>query len=259
MSRPLGTNFMNTKIIIQARAGSSRLPNKVLLPFVGNKTILQVILENLLKEFSNDQLIVATTTSVQDDRIVELVKAYHINLFRGNESDVLNRFIECARAFNTEGIIRVCADNPFLLPKYIKTLIREAGPNDDYLSFAFPDNIPVIMSHIGLFAEYTTLNALNRVESLTDSLKYREHVTNYIYSHPEIFSVRFIELPVELAQRRDIRLTVDSQEDFEILKELYKVLPDVTDDNFLKSLIFHIDSSLTIKNRMKKQILKYEK
>jgi len=66
-------------------------------------------------------------------------------------------------------------------------------------------------------------------------------------------------MPKELRNRRDIRLTVDSLEDFNTLKELYKLLPAVTDENFLQSLIFHIDSNLSIRNNMIKQINKYEK
>ena len=250
---------MDVKIIIQARVGSTRLPQKVLLSFTENKSILQIIIENLLQSFSTDQIIIATTTSAADDKLVEAVKEYKIKIYRGNERDVLSRFIECAQIFNAENIIRVCADNPFLMPKFIEELIKEAEPSDDYLSYVFPDNTPIIKSHIGLFAEYTTLKALKKVAELTDSLKYREHVTNYIYMNPEHFHIRYLEMPKELRNRRDIRLTVDSLEDFNTLKELYKLLPAVTDENFLQSLIFHIDSNLSIRNNMIKQINKYEK
>jgi len=104
---------MYFKIIIQARLSSSRLPRKVLMPFVNNKSILQILIENLLKVFSKDQIILATTKSDIDDELEKFAINNKLNYFRGEESNVLKRFIDCAEHFKVSNIIRVCADNPF--------------------------------------------------------------------------------------------------------------------------------------------------
>jgi spore coat polysaccharide biosynthesis protein SpsF len=250
---------MDFKIIIQARLGSSRLPRKVLMPFVNNKSILQILIENLLKVFSKDQIILATTKSDIDDELERFSIKNKLNYFRGEESNVLKRFIDCAEHFKLSKIIRVCADNPFLMPKFITEIINNVDEEYDYVSFKFPDGTPTIKSHIGLFAEYTNLGALKKIAELTTDPIYLEHVTNYLYSHSSLFRIKFINLPPNLQNRKDIRLTIDSQEDFDNLKELYKNLPEITDENFLKDLLFAIDNDYQLKNIMIEQIKKYEK
>jgi spore coat polysaccharide biosynthesis protein SpsF len=250
---------MDFKIIIQARLGSSRLPRKVLIPFVNNKSILQILIENLLKVFSKDQIILATTKSDIDDELERFAINNKLNYFRGEESNVLKRFIDCAEHLKVSNIIRVCADNPFLMPQFITEIINNVDEEYDYVSFKFPDGTPTIKSHIGLFAEYTNLRALKKIAELTADPIYLEHVTNYLYSHSSLFRIKFINLPPNLQNRKDIRLTIDSQEDFDNLKELYKNLPEITDENFLKDLLFAIDNNYQLKNIMIEQIKKYEK
>lgn len=240
---------MDTKIIIQARSGSTRLPRKMLLPFFRGKTILQLIIERLINRFPPSDIILAIPDSQQDDCLVENTASYKINLFRGSEHNVLKRFTDAARHYGCNGIIRVCADNPFLLPQYIHTLIEQKLPTDDYLSFAFPDSTPTILSHIGLFAEYTTLDALNKIERLTDQTVYFEHVTNFLYTHPQQFRVRFLPLPENLASRTDIRLTIDTHEDFELLKEFYPLV-NLNAPDAVNRLLQAIDNNPKIKKQM---------
>lgn len=245
---------MNWSIIIQARVGSTRLPNKMIMPFSKGKSILQIIIENLLLVFPSDKIIVATTNSIFDNKIEEIANSYKLKVHRGEENDVLKRFIDCAENYSISKIIRLCADNPFIIPGYIQKLLQSATLNDDYLSFSFPDNTPTIKSHIGLFAEYTTLDALKKVASLTNENIYREHVTNFIYSNPDTFIARFLPLPSNIQKRKDIRLTIDTLEDFELLKEIYTKLPNVTSPDYINSLLLFIDKHPEVKLQMLKQI-----
>jgi spore coat polysaccharide biosynthesis protein SpsF len=159
---------MNTNkcgLIIQARAGSTRLPGKMLMPFYDNFTILEIMIKNLLNFFDKDQIILATTNNKIDDTIVAAGTKFNINIFRGDENDVLKRFTDAAEYYDISTIIRVCADNPFLQAKEVKRLYTEYTqlPEPvDYFSFAFPDETPVIKSHLGFFAEITTLAALKK-------------------------------------------------------------------------------------------------
>ncbi len=216
---------MSYRIIIQARLNSSRLPHKMIIPFYEDRGILDLIIERLLKHFGKDRLVLATTSKLKDDILADVALKHKIAVFRGSENDVLDRFIKSAEKESAEQIIRVCADNPFILPEYIENLI-EAFDLDimDYLSYRFLDNTPIIKSHIGLFAEIMTLDSLVKVRKQTDVKIYHEHVTNYIYENPEIFRVKFLDLPEIILNRRDLRLTIDTIDDFNMTKELYHQL-----------------------------------
>jgi len=245
---------MDWNIVIQARVGSTRLPQKMLMPFVEGKSILQIIIENLLYTFPKDKIIVATSTSPADEQIKSVVSNYGIKVFKGDENNVLKRFVDCCEMYNVKNIIRLCADNPFLVPNYIKMLVENVTNTDNYLSFSFPDGTPTIKSHIGLFTEFTTISTLKQVIQFTNEQLYTEHVTNYIYANPSKFNVRFLPLPNELQNRNNIRLTIDTKDDFDLLSDLYQKLPSVNSPDFVKSLLLLIDNHPEIKQRMLMQI-----
>ena len=117
---------MNIGIIIQARLGSTRLPGKVLKPFHGDKCILDIILDKL-HQASDAQVIVATSTSKDNDALVEHLERNGELVYRGSENDVLDRFIKAAKEFHIDGIIRICSDNPFIDPDGIKPRSMASG------------------------------------------------------------------------------------------------------------------------------------
>lgn len=98
--------------MIQARVGSTRLPNKILLPFYQNKCILQLLLDKL-RQVDGTNIVIATSKAPQNDAIEHLAKQENVLCFRGEENDVLQRFIDAAHAFDAERLIRICSDNPF--------------------------------------------------------------------------------------------------------------------------------------------------
>lgn len=246
-----------TSIIIQARTGSSRLPNKLIMNFHNGKNILELILERL-KLHSSFQIIIATTKNLKDNAIIEIAKKYSVDFFRGSEEDVLDRFIKSADYFEVDNIIRVCADNPFLQVNLLNQMFQkflEAETTIDYLSYNVKNHIPVIKTHFGFFAEIVTLESLKKVDKLTTQKKYREHVTNYIYEHPQIFNVKFIDAPNDLFYRSDVRLTIDTYEDFKLASEIY---PKVNVDNY-KAILNYLDQNIEEKKRMFKEINKNKK
>ncbi len=212
----------NTGLIIQARTGSSRLPAKIVLPFFKGKTILDIMIENLIQEFPERQIVLATTNNPKDAVLESYADKYGIRFFRGDEQNVLKRFVDAANKFNFLKIVRICSDNPFLNTHFIKELLDNYEDNVDYVSYAFKGNVPVIQTHIGLFAELTTRKTLEKVMSLTNDPKYTEHVTNYIYTHNNKFNLKYISLPSFLEERKDIRLTIDTMKDFEISQKVYE-------------------------------------
>ncbi len=214
-----------TGIIIQARQGSTRLPGKILKDFYDGQNILEILINKLKKSHKNLPLILATTQNKEDDAIELLGKKYNISVYRGSTENVLSRFIEAAEKYNIDNIIRVCADNPFLDTRHINYFIRELEKgNYDYVSYQTPDGTPSIQSHLGLFTEAVRLKSLKKVAKKTKNPLYLEHVTNYIYQYPEKFKIKLLSLPSYFRDTEKIRLTIDTQEDFELIKKIFKKL-----------------------------------
>lgn len=211
-------------IVIQARSGSTRLPNKMNLKFYKESTILDILISKLKTTFPNTTIVLATTENKLDDVLVKRVQSHKIKVFRGSESNVLDRFVNACKSYNLQRVIRVCADNPFLDMSSLRALIEAFGSsNADYMSFQTKDGTPSIKTHYGFWAEAVKLSTLEKVEELTNDKFYLEHVTNYIYGHPNIFNTEFLQIP-EYLHDTDIRLTIDTKADFEIAKELYSEL-----------------------------------
>ncbi|MBE6335404.1 MAG: glycosyl transferase family 2 [Lentimicrobiaceae bacterium] len=248
------------KIIIQARTGSTRLPQKMILPFYENEGIFSLILKRLTSSVKKDNIILATSTNENNDVLVEIAKSYGINYYRGSENDVLQRFIDAAKEFDAYKIIRVCADNPFLDIDFLNFLLDNFENTDyDYMSFMTSNYIPTIKTHYGFWAEAVTLNALKNVKSMTDENLYHEHVTNFIYANPDDFNIKFFNIPEEIDSHNDIRLTIDTKIDFDIQKEIFnKIYKEKPNFNALDVLNF-LNENKEYLEIMKEEISKNQK
>ena len=218
-------SFSKIGIIVQARMNSSRLPGKVLLPFYGEKNILQIIIDRLKLSKYQFPIVIATSNAVIDDAIEALAKSEKVNCFRGDEENVLNRFISCSKHYNFDKIIRVCADNPFIDVDFMDELIRKSSEIDfDYYSFLVNDDLPAIKSHWGIFTEFVSVKALEKVKTISDEKIHHEHVTNYIYEHPMDFKVFWEKAPFMIYGITDVRFTIDTKEDFLQMAQLWSLL-----------------------------------
>ncbi len=215
---------MQTGIIIQARTGSTRLPNKMLLPFYDNKGIFEIILKRLKESSISIPIVIATTNKESDDRLVQIAIDYGFDYYRGDEEDVLNRFIKAAELFKFDNIIRLCADNPFIDMDALKYQINNFDNSIDYWCYCNSEFKPTIKTSYGFWAEMVTLAALKRITLYTEDFFYKEHVTNYIYTHSDKFKIHFEKIDSNIEKVFDMRLTVDTQNDFELLKEIYETL-----------------------------------
>jgi spore coat polysaccharide biosynthesis protein SpsF len=249
--------------IVQARYGSTRLPGKITLPFSGQKTILDIQLDNILGHFPGSPVILATTNNKADDLIVEKYSSNkQLHVFRGDEDDVLNRFIQAANAFDAKNIVRVCSDNPFLSMPHINKLVEgyfKASP--DYISFGFKEGTPAIRSHTGLFAEMVSLKALEKVKAFTHEKLYMEHVTNYIYTNPTQFKVEFVPVPAILDDYLDkLRLTIDTMQDFTHLQKLYLAVSVKYGAEYtIEQLLLEVEKDKELLKSMTEQIKQYAK
>lgn len=250
---------MTDGIIIQARTGSTRLHNKILLPFYGNQRIIDILIANIKQHCPGKTLVLATTNRPQDDVLAEVAQQAGIGCYRGDEDNVLDRFIQAAEAFRLDRFIRVCSDNPFLRPDSFQTFfdVHDASPAD-YVAYGFADGRPTIKSHLGLFAELTTTDALRRAALSTQEKLYIEHVTIYLYTHPDAFSIRLLPLPSALEGRTDLRFTLDTMDDFVLLQELYASYVEQTDGS-IEALLQLVASKPIYRERMLANIAHNEK
>lgn len=249
---------MEYVFIIQARVGSTRMPQKIMLPFYGGKSILDIIVEGL-KDIPDSETIIAIPDSAPNDMLEKKARDLGIKCFRGAEDDVLQRFIDAAERFGADKIIRVCSDNPFLSIPDIGEIVCTARNSEyDYISFMI-DGIPSIKTHYGFYAEYVTLDALRKVRALTQERIYHEHVTNYIYTHPGKFNILWLQAHPLLSGRNDIRLTIDTPEDFESARSIYRELSATSKAVPIESIVGYIDNHSDIRQRMQEQIAKNSK
>jgi spore coat polysaccharide biosynthesis protein SpsF (cytidylyltransferase family) len=243
-------------IIIQARTQSSRLPDKIILPFFKNETILDIIIRRFIAAFKNTPIIVATSSNQKDDIIEKMVSKYpDTTVFRGDEENVLKRFIEAALLNDLDSVLRVCSDNVFIDTDLAKTLI-EIGKtkNLDYVSFKIKGDLPVMQSHQGFYTEFVSLFALKRIQSLTTEKRFIEHVTNYLYTHPDLFRIQLIPAPDLLYSLEELRLTIDTKADFLNAQMIYSKLIEANEAITLQNVIGLVMANNQLINSMREQI-----
>lgn len=205
-------------IIIQARVDSTRLPAKILfkLPFNSNFTVLEQVIKRCKNADNLDEIIIATTSKENDNVLEKITKFDGIRIFRGNEYNVLERFYYAAKIYKLNLIIRVTGDNPCIDSLLISTVLENHIRNKaDYTK---TEGYP-----IGLNVEVFNFNALEKAYKNATKDYEKEHVTPYINRNPKKFKINIIKAPKEL-YAPDIRVTLDTEEDYALLCALYDYL-----------------------------------
>lgn len=204
--------------MIQARTGSTRLPRKVLHDVHG-VTVLGRVIDRVQRFTMIDDVIVATSSDASDDAIVEECGRAKVEAFRGSESDVLDRFLGAANYTDADVCVRLTADCPLLdatVSDSIISLFLEADGAVDYASNKIPQSFPR-----GLDTEVFSRHALNKAGREAHQQYERVHVTAYMYRHPERFNLLSVTSDVD---RADWRWTIDTAEDLEFVREIYRRL-----------------------------------
>jgi spore coat polysaccharide biosynthesis protein SpsF len=205
---------MATIAIVQARMGSTRLPGKVLELFAG-KTALAHCVERTRACAAVDDVIVATTSERGDDVLVEACRAHGWRWFRGSEHDVLDRYYQAARAAGATDIMRITSDCPLTDPDVLAALVaRYRAAAADYASTSWPrPSFP-----IGISAELVRFDALERAWHEDKNPAWREHVTPYLYRHPDRFHIVGLGCDADYAHHR---WTLDTPQDAELIRKLF--------------------------------------
>lgn len=208
--------------ILQARVTSRRLPGKVMKPILG-RPMLERQIERLRRGRRLDRLMLATSTEASDDPIVALCGSLAVDCFRGSLEDVLDRLYQAARRHDPDAVVRLTGDCPLVDPAVIDRLIElHLRGHYDYTSNTLTRSYPD-----GLDAEVMTMSCLEVAWREATLPSEREHVTPFIYRHPERFRLG------NLAQERDLshlRWVVDDPADFEYIATIYEALYPVKPD-----------------------------
>lgn len=203
--------------ILQARVSSSRLPNKVLAPLLGDAMLARQI-ERLRRAETIDRLVVATSDHASDDPLAELSTRLGVACHRGSLDDVLGRFAGAYAAFGpATHVARLTGDCPLADPAVIDRVVRHhIACGADYTTNAVQPTWPD-----GLDVEVMRATVLQRTFVEARLPSEREHVTPYIYKHPEWFRVEHVRGERDLSS---LRWTVDEPADLAFVTEVYAAL-----------------------------------
>jgi len=204
----------NISCIIQARMGSSRLPGKILLNGY-NKPFLFHLIERIKKSKKINNIIVATTKNKLDDIIYNLCKKNKIEVYRGNEKNVLSRYFKCAKKYKISTIIRITSDCPLIDYQMIDKMIGNyENSNYDFYGNTHPPSFPD-----GYDIEIFSYESLKRSYYNSKDLFQKEHVTPYIWDNPDKFKIG--NYNINKNYYNNFRLTLDFIEDFYVISHIY--------------------------------------
>lgn len=209
---------MKVNCIIQARMSSERLPGKV-MRILSGKPMIGHLITSLTHSKKIDQIIVATTTNSSDDIIVNYLQKNNWKFFRGDENDVLLRYIDTLKQFPADYVVRITADNPLIDPTIVDSVIEQAiSTQSDYSSNHLVKTYP-----LGYIVEIISTKTLQNVEKLIKNSNEREHVTWHIIQNQNKFNTSNFSASANMSYP-NWRLTVDTKEDFQLIEKIFSIL-----------------------------------
>lgn len=207
--------------LVPARLDSTRLPKKQLRPVRG-RAMLRYLVERMEAVDAVNEVVVATTDRTVDDPLASWTDDCSVALFRGAHEDVLQRLHAAAQAFEADIVVRANGDNPLLSPAVTRNGIErlQTAALDFVTGKRDYTELPV-----GLGPEFLWTDTLGKLRSATTVPSHREHVTSYIFEHPDEFD--WEPVPVRSEWRaRELRLTVDTRQDLDYIRSVVRALPD---------------------------------
>jgi len=204
---------MKITAIVQARMGSTRLPNKV-MKTIGGIPMIELLLTRLAKAKEIDQIIVATSIDDRNLPLVEHIRMLGYTCEQGSENDVLDRYVQSAKKHNVDVVVRITGDCPLVDPELVDEVIRSfKAANVDYFSNTNPPTYPD-----GLDIEVCTYTALEQAHQETTEPFDREHVTPYLRK-PGKFRTAAMQNSQDLSA---LRWTVDEPADFLVIEKVFQ-------------------------------------
>ena len=226
---------------VEARMDSSRLPGKILKDILGKPSLARLV-ERVKQSKLIQEIIVATTTAPNDEMTVEACRRIGVKTFRGSSEDVLDRVLKAAKANQADLIVELTGDCPLLDPEIIDSVIQHYLDNSyDYVSNTLERTFPR-----GMDTQVFSVKVLDQVSRLTQDPADHEHVSLYIYEHPERYRLGNVPAPPDL-RRPELRLTVDTEDDLRLIREIYSRLYPQNPNFSLRDMIQLLDAKPELK------------
>jgi spore coat polysaccharide biosynthesis protein SpsF (cytidylyltransferase family) len=226
---------MRVLAILQARVSSTRLPGKVLKSILGKPMIVRQIERETLVA-SIDKLVVATSTDPSDDILVKVLEQHNISVFRGSLDNVLDRCYKVASLYKPDHIVRITGDCPLADSDVVDRVILEHIEYDaDYTTNCLPPSWPD-----GLDVEVMKMNTLKTIWEESELPSELEHVTPFIRKHPDRFKIHNVESDIDLSR---LRWTVDEEEDFEYVTNIYENLYPMNKNFKIKDILGYLKNN----------------
>ncbi len=224
--------------IIQARMGSSRLPNKVLMEIDG-KTSLKFMIDRVTKSKYTEKIIIATTTNERDKVIVDFCINNNILYYCGSENDVLDRYYQASKNNDVTTIVRLTSDCPLIDPDQIdKTIELYFDKGVNYAANAVPPEVKKYPD--GSDVEVFSFKDLTRAWTETKNIKDREHVTFYFWKRNKNFTTAMLDNKYDWGK---YRITVDYKEDIDLVRQIVRKLKDQKKFGTTKEIIEILESN----------------
>ena len=207
---------MKVAAIIQARMGSSRLPGKVLMNLCG-RPVLWHIVNRIQESRYIDSVIIATSKNREDDVVERFAVENYINIYRGSQMNVLERFYKCARQYRPDIIVRLTGDNALIDPRIADLGIEYFFSKKDLDYVYYREGLP-----LGMAFEIFSSQALAKTYAEAEDAECLEHVTPYMYLNQDKFRSERVHVIGE--DNSNLRWTLDTRRDYELLKRIYESL-----------------------------------
>ena len=216
--------------------GSSRFPGKMMADIAGKPTLDRVI-QRLKQSKTLDGIVLATTSSDEDDVLEILAAQLEVPCYRGgSEEDVLERVVDAQKYMNSDVVVEICGDCPLLDPDILDQAVEIYKSNDvDLVSTSVVQSYPQ-GTEVQVFAR----SSLEEVMRSTGDPAHREHVSLYFYENSENYNIiNMVAPPFLLGQ--NMRLQLDYLEDLKLIQHIYMALesPDFRTKDVIKFLDNH--------------------
>jgi spore coat polysaccharide biosynthesis protein SpsF len=237
--------------VIQARTGSTRLPDKIFMPLAGKPLLLRMIQRAQNSKLAG-QIVVATTTEQTDDKVEELCTLSDINFYRGHPTDLLDRHFKAAIEYNADAVVKIPSDCPLIDSEIIDRVIEYYLNNIDkydYVSNLHPATYPD-----GNDVEVFSMAALKVSWDNAERELEREHTTPYFWENPDKFRIGNVEWETGLDYSMSHRFTIDYMEDYLFIKAVYDELYDSNPKFSLNDILELLERKPEIKKLNEKYI-----
>jgi spore coat polysaccharide biosynthesis protein SpsF len=245
---------MKVLCVVQARMGSERLEGKVIKPLLEKPIILHV-LDRLKRSKYIDDIVLATSELEREEPLVDVVLKAGYKVFRGDEKNVLKRYKEAVDLFEGDVVVRITGDCPLIDWNVVDNVISNFYLYSyDYVRLDVPDTFirgfdVEVFFKSALDKAYEIVSNLDITkknhEVMTENINmYKEHVTLYMYRHPEDFNIGYVK--GESLYRKNYRLCVDTYEDFTVVNSIFEHF----NDKFIsaKDAVMYLDNHKNIAN-----------